>query len=171
MSAAGHDHVHIHFGARVFFIGEIQQGAVVHDADACALLRCAWTHSIFTGDPALAAAFQKTRHAIIYRGRADHPGVSQLDKYAAFGRGDKIGRNFQGTHLLRGSAVSSHSSSFWHHFRPREFYGLRSVCASLPGVLSGGNAAEAGAGDAGLLLTTNVPVKSRCPASVSTSCP
>src|SRR6202035_5220826 len=32
--ASGHDHVHIHFRARVFFVGKIEKGAILDDADA-----------------------------------------------------------------------------------------------------------------------------------------
>src|SRR6266481_5170735 len=204
MSAASHDHVHIHFGARVFFVSEIEQRAVVHDAhagsrhrvnqrrafqnarrrqslecqrqrnessrDGCRACppirlnhvaiephrtlaqrllvrhraqrspdqslnfqgsaglfspRClarrtflggARQHSVFAGNPAFAAPLQKTGHAVIDAGSADYPRVPQLDQHTSFGRGDKVRRDFQGTHLLRGPAVGSHSSSCSHQF-------------------------------------------------------
>ena len=34
MPAAGHDHVHVHFGARVFFVRKVQQDTVIHNPDA-----------------------------------------------------------------------------------------------------------------------------------------
>ena len=34
VAAAGHHHVHIDFGARIFFVGKIEQSFVVDDADA-----------------------------------------------------------------------------------------------------------------------------------------
>ena len=34
IAGAGHDHVHVDFGAGVFFVGEVEEGAVVDEADA-----------------------------------------------------------------------------------------------------------------------------------------
>src|SRR5690349_5431307 len=154
-----------------------------------AFFRGARQHAVFTGDPSLSATLQESRNSIVNRRGADYTRVAEFDQHTAFRRGDKIRRDLQRPYLIRAASIySQFSSRRCYEAFTRSTHGfaadlsLSGDAASLTLVVAGVNCCavfDAGAdpdmaarGPTGAFaLTTNAWLKSKCPASVSTSWP
>src|SRR5207247_6488812 len=104
-------------------------------------------------------------HCTIDTGRANHARLSEHTQHTAFRRQNKIRSYFYRPQLVWASAIVSHFSAIAARKSNMD-------CQALPAdYFVVGTPAGAGADGTGFELTGNVPVKSRCPASVSTACP
>src|SRR5260370_16736417 len=143
------------------------------------LIRGAREHSVFAGHPDFAAALEESGNAVVHRRGADDAGLAQLDQHAAFRGGNEVRRNFERAHLVGAATIDSQFPSWCRAAFALRFHGFFAGAASLTGAATGVNfccpGADAGADargiGAGLLLTMNVWLTSRCPAKVSTSWP
>src|SRR5437588_7955777 len=85
--------------------------------------RRAWKHTVFAGNPPLAAVSQEARHSFFNRRCTNDARVPNFNQSRSLGHSDVIRRNSYGAHLLRSAIVTAkgrHARSLFNHGGQRD---------------------------------------------------